>query len=87
MRRSRRISYLTQSYETNSRQEKGARGMRSTSSWSWKSPLDRLLRSRMATRPFQFTGMEERNTPKSELLHQFLSDSIIRRVRTVQIRL
>ena len=61
--------------------------MRSTSSWSWKSPLDRLLRSRMATRPFQFTGMEERNTPKSELLHQFLSDRITRRVRTVQIRL
>ena len=37
MRRSRRISYLTQSYETNSGQEKGARskttqgeGMRST---------------------------------------------------------
>ena len=34
----------------------------------WKSPLDRLLRSRMATRPFQFTGMEKRHTPKSELL-------------------
>ena len=34
----------------------------------WKSPLDRLLRSRMATRPIQFTGMEERHTPKSELL-------------------
>ena len=33
MRRSRRISYLTQSYETNSGQEKGARGMRSSSSW------------------------------------------------------
>ena len=38
----RRISYLTQSYETNSGQEKGARskttqgeGMRSTSSWIW----------------------------------------------------
>ena len=42
--------------------------MRSTSSRSWKSPLDRLLRSRMATRPFQFMGVEERNTPKSELL-------------------
>ncbi len=42
--------------------------MRSTSSWSWKSPFDRRLRSRMATRSFQFTGMEERNTPKSELL-------------------
>ena len=34
----------------------------------WKSPLDRLLRTRMATRPIQFTGMEERHTPKSELL-------------------
>ena len=34
----------------------------------WKSRLDRLLRSRMATRPIQFTGMEERHTPKSELL-------------------
>ena len=33
-----------------------------------KSPLDCLLRSRMATRPFQFMGMEERHTPKSELL-------------------
>ena len=43
---------------------RGARGMRSTSSWSWKSPLDRRLRSRMATRPFQFTGMEgETYTP------------------------
>ena len=42
--------------------------MRSTSSWSWKSPFDHRLRSRMATRSFQFTGMEERNTPKSELL-------------------
>ena len=26
----------------------------------WKSPLDRRLRTRMATRPIQFTGMEER---------------------------
>ena len=34
----------------------------------WKSPLDRRPRSRVATRPFQFTGMEERHTPKSELL-------------------
>ena len=34
----------------------------------WKSPLDCLLRSRMATRPFQFTDMEERHTPNSELL-------------------
>ena len=40
MRRSRRISYLTQSYETNSGQENGARskttqgeGIRSTDSW------------------------------------------------------
>ena len=80
MRRSRRISYLTQSYETNSGQEKGARskttqgeGMRPRSSWvwasiGWKSPLDRPLRTRLATRPIQFTGMEERHTPKSELL-------------------
>ena len=36
----------------------------------WKSPLDCLLRSRVATRPFQFTGMEERRTPKPELLRQ-----------------
>ena len=42
--------------------------MRSTSSWSWKSPLDRRLTSRMATRPFQFMGMEEKHTPQSELL-------------------
>ena len=35
----------------------------------WKSPLDRRLRSRVATRPIQFTGVEERHTPKSELLH------------------
>ena len=45
-------------------------GMRSTRSWSWKSPLDRRLRSRMATRPFQFMGMDERNTPKSELFRR-----------------
>ena len=38
----------------------------------WKSRLDRLPRSRMATRPFQFTGMGERHTPKSELLPSFL---------------
>ena len=37
-------------------------------STGWKSPLDRLLRTRMATRPIQFTGMEERHTPKSELV-------------------
>ena len=37
----------------------------------WKSPLDRRMRSRVATRPFQFTGMEERHTPKSELLLGF----------------
>ena len=54
MRRSRRISYLTQNYETNSGQEKGARGMRSSSlvdlaSIGWKSPFDRLLRTQMAT--------------------------------------
>ena len=33
-----------------------------------KSPLDRRLRTRMATRPIQFTGMDERHTPKSEPL-------------------
>ena len=59
MRRSRRISYLTQSYETNSGQEKGVedyarRGdevdqLVDLASIGWKSPLDRLLRSRMAT--------------------------------------
>ena len=37
-------------------------------STGWKSPLDRRLRTRMATRPIQFTGMEERHTRKSELL-------------------
>ncbi len=41
-------------------------------SMGWKSPLDRLLRSRMATRPFQFMGMEENHTPKSELIPSFL---------------
>ncbi len=34
----------------------------------WKSSLDRRLSSRMATRPIQSTGVEERHTPKSELL-------------------
>ena len=79
MRRSRRISYLTQSYETNSGQEKGpGRRLRrrgdeveqlvDLASVGWKSPLDRRPRSRVATRPIQFTGMEERHTPKSELL-------------------
>ena len=34
----------------------------------WKSPLNRRLRSRIATRLFRCTGMEETNTPKSELL-------------------
>ena len=48
-------------------------GMRSSSlvdlaSIGGKSPLDRLLRTRMTTRPIQSTGMEERHTPKSELL-------------------
>ena len=45
----------------------------------WKSPLHRRPRTRMATRPIQFTGMEERHTPKTELLqtlHQ-LGGSII----------
>ena len=37
-----------------------------------KSTLDRRPRSRMATRLFQFTGTEERNTPKSELLRFYL---------------
>ena len=35
---------------------------------SWKSPLHRRLRSRLATRPFQFTPTQERITLKSELL-------------------
>ena len=38
-----------------------------------KTPHDRRLRSRMATRPFQFTGMGERHTPKSELLSSISS--------------
>ena len=38
-------------------------------SMGWKSPLDRRLTSRLGTGPFQFTGVEERNTPKSELFH------------------
>ena len=72
MRRSRRISYLTQSYETTlarrgGREDEGDQ-LVDLASIGWKSPLDRLLRTRMATRPIQFTGMEERNTPKSELL-------------------
>ena len=71
----RRISYLIcpQSYETNlwlgegGREDEGDQ-LVDLASIGWKSPLDRLLRTRMATRPIQFTGMEERNTPKSELL-------------------
>ncbi len=43
----------------------------------WKSPLHRRLRTRMATRPIQFTGMEERHTPKSELLLAMRSKSDI----------
>ena len=35
----------------------------------WKSPQNRLLMSRMASGPFQFKGMDEGNTPKSEMLH------------------
>ena len=34
----------------------------------WKPPLDRRLRPPMASRPFQFAGVEERNRLKSELL-------------------
>ena len=34
----------------------------------WKAPLNGRLRSRMATPQVQFTGMDERNTPKSEQL-------------------
>ena len=61
MRRSRRISYLTQSYETNSWPGEGGqvedyarRGDEvdqrvDLASIGWKSPLDRLLRTRMAT--------------------------------------
>ena len=59
------------------------RGMRSTSSCSWKSPLDRRLRSRTATRPLQFTGMEERNTRKSELLRAGLSGQWVKRSSSV----
>ena len=75
MRRSRRISYLTQSYETNSGQGEGGQGdavdqLVDLRSIGWKLPLDRRLRSRMTTRSFQFTGTEEKNTPKSELLPQ-----------------
>ncbi len=47
-------------------------------SMGWKSPLDCRLRSRMATRPFRFTGMEERHTPKSELLRFGKLDGLIR---------
>ena len=36
----------------------------------WKSPLDRLLRTRKATRPIQFPDMEEGHTRKPELLRQ-----------------
>ena len=34
----------------------------------WKSALDRRVRSRMATRPFQFAGKEKSNTLSTELL-------------------
>ena len=34
----------------------------------WKAPLHGRVRSRTATPPVQFTGMDERNTPKSEQL-------------------
>ena len=34
----------------------------------WRAPLTGRLRSRMATPPFQFTGVDERSTPKSEQL-------------------
>ncbi len=37
----------------------------------------------MATRPFQFTGMEERNTPKSELLLMLQSGSLIFHLESV----
>ena len=37
----------------------------------------------MATRPFQFTGVEERNTPKSELLLMLQSGSLIFHVESV----
>ena len=43
-----------------------------------QSPLDRGLRSRMATRPFQFTSTKERHTPKSELLRFGKLDGLIR---------
>ena len=37
----------------------------------WKSHFHRRLRSRIATRPFQLTGADQRNTPKSELLPEW----------------
>ena len=59
MRRSRRISYLTQSYETNSGQEKGAYARRGDevgrlvilTSIGLNLPLDCRLGSRMAIWP------------------------------------
>ncbi len=34
----------------------------------WKAPVNGRLRSRMATSQVHFTGMDERNKPKSERL-------------------
>ena len=50
----------------------------------WKSPLDRRLRSRMATGPFQFTGMKERNTPESELLPEIIKSNAIEGAHVAQ---
>ena len=36
----------------------------------WESILDRQLRSRMTTRPFQFAGAEDNDRPKCELLER-----------------
>ena len=36
----------------------------------WESILDRQLRSRMTTRPFQFAGIEDINRPNCELLER-----------------
>ena len=49
-------------------QEKKAKGdevdqLVDWTSIGWKSLLDRRLKSIMAAQKFQFTGMEERNTP------------------------
>ena len=49
MRRSRRISYLTQSYETNSGQEKGARS-KTTQGEGMRSASPRILHRNVGNR-------------------------------------